>query len=111
MQRLIDKQDIHESITLLREGKAQPFSLCKQLADSIGPMMERGEATAGDLLSAIADIYHQTQSNSTKAAIDNCFLYRLGTNLFSKRCNRSLLGMLPESFYCELVRQMTTDGP
>ncbi len=110
MNNNIELNQLNETVHRMETGKEKPFAICRELADKVADLMEVDDPRADRCLHFIARTFEETSCNIVKLAIENCFVYHLGTRIFTSQQHTRLLRMLPKTLHDLLMRQMTATG-
>jgi hypothetical protein len=94
-------QQIEQDIQLLESGKKEimPFQVCNRLADYTTQLIIQEEV--GELkncLRRLAGLYKNTKNNMMRVAIENGFIYSLGTKIMLCSKRRKMLNQFPQIF-------------
>lgn len=106
----IKPNTLSDIIARMEAGDEKPFAVCQHLADKVADLMLHDDARAESCLQFIADTYNYTTSNVVRLAIENCFIYHLGTRIFTSNEYSRLLKQLPQNLHNILMRQMMATG-
>jgi len=107
----ITNLSIQKQVARLPEETTHLYRQCSTLADEVLRLMKQRElAEARSCLQHIQDVYTSTGRNAIRTAIENVFLYRLGTFMFCSRARAGLLQLLPKVLHDKLMQQMLASG-
>ena len=103
-------QQIDQDIQLLESGEKEvmPFQVCNRLADYTTELIIQEEV--GELkkcLKRLAGLYKKSKSNVMRVAIENGFIYSLGTKIMLCSKRRKMLNQFPQIFRNMITGQAT----
>ncbi|RYD51831.1 MAG: hypothetical protein EOP52_06505 [Sphingobacteriales bacterium] len=102
---------IQKQLILVEKDLSQPYQVCHKLVDEVRSLLlESHHREAVYCLRLIENTYACTHSKQLKIAIENVFLYRLGTFIFGSGEHSRLLKIVPSVLREHIMRQALTSG-
>jgi hypothetical protein len=94
-------EQIDQDIQLLESGNREimPFQVCHRLADYTTELIIHEETGAlKECLKRLAGLYKKSKSNVMRVAIENGFIYSIGTKIMLCSKRRKMLNLFPQVF-------------
>jgi hypothetical protein len=102
---------IQKHLHLVEEGLSQSYQVCHKLVEEVQQLFQESHhMEAVYCLRLIESTYACTHSKQLKIAIENIFLYRLGTFIFGSGERNRLLKMVPSVLREHIMRQALVSG-
>ncbi len=102
---------IQKHLHLVEKGLSQPYQACQKLAEEVRNLFqENHHMEAVYCLRLVEGAYACTHNRQFKMAIENVFLYRLGTFIFGSGERNRLFKMVPSGLREHIMRQVLTSG-